>query len=263
MFRFFKEMIAFRRRHPSVRRTGYFTGEKNERGLPDIAWHGCALDGPGWLDPGSSVLAFTLGGFGGDDDLHVMLNMSGQDLDVPPSAGRWPRLVARRRHLASRSGGYRPARGRNRDKAGRPVPRQLAQRGDPALPVDRGSFQGDNQWTRCISPSPTLSPATSRQPPDSPTGKFGLKTSDGREFQVQLNDATYAEVIRNPSEQYKDPGVSAQFVLTPGRFIFAYGIFYPEGGDYSSRPSISCWSARTSTTGASSRRTGGSIRSAI
>jgi mannose/cellobiose epimerase-like protein (N-acyl-D-glucosamine 2-epimerase family)/anti-anti-sigma regulatory factor len=69
-------------------------------------------------------------------------------------------------------------------------------------------------------------------PPDSPTGKFGLKTSDGREFQVQLNDATYAEVIRNPSEQYKDPGEPVQYVLTPGRFIFAYGIFYPEGGDY-------------------------------
>jgi glycogen operon protein len=96
MFRFFKEMIAFRRRHPAVRRTGYFTGEKNERGLPDIAWHGCDLDRPGWLDPGSSVLAFTLAGFGGDDDLHVMLNMSGQDLEfrLPPAGSReWRRAV--------------------------------------------------------------------------------------------------------------------------------------------------------------------------
>ena len=68
--------------------------------------------------------------------------------------------------------------------------------------------------------------------PDSPAGKFGMKTSDGREFQIQLTDATYAELIRNPSEQYKDPGVPIEAVLTPGRFIFAYCIFYPEGGDH-------------------------------
>ncbi|MGH3245545.1 MAG: AGE family epimerase/isomerase [Trebonia sp.] len=68
--------------------------------------------------------------------------------------------------------------------------------------------------------------------PDSPTGKFGLKTSDGREFQVQLNDATYAELTRNPSEPYKDPGKPLQSVLTGGRFVFVYGIFYPEGDDH-------------------------------
>jgi mannose/cellobiose epimerase-like protein (N-acyl-D-glucosamine 2-epimerase family)/anti-anti-sigma regulatory factor len=67
--------------------------------------------------------------------------------------------------------------------------------------------------------------------PDSPTGQFGLKTSDGREFKVQLNDATYAELIRNPSEPYKDPGASIQSLLIPGRYIFAYGVFYPEAGD--------------------------------
>jgi mannose/cellobiose epimerase-like protein (N-acyl-D-glucosamine 2-epimerase family)/anti-anti-sigma regulatory factor len=67
--------------------------------------------------------------------------------------------------------------------------------------------------------------------PDSPTGKFGLKTSDGREFEVQLNDATYAELIRNPSEQYRDAGAPVQSVLIPGRFLFVYGIFYPEGDD--------------------------------
>jgi mannose/cellobiose epimerase-like protein (N-acyl-D-glucosamine 2-epimerase family)/anti-anti-sigma regulatory factor len=67
---------------------------------------------------------------------------------------------------------------------------------------------------------------------DSPEGTFGLKTSDGREFQVKLTDVTYAEVIRNPSEPYQDPGAPIQSLLTPGRFLFAYGIFYPEGGDY-------------------------------
>ncbi|MGH3617760.1 MAG: AGE family epimerase/isomerase, partial [Pseudonocardiaceae bacterium] len=67
---------------------------------------------------------------------------------------------------------------------------------------------------------------------DSSDGAFGLKTSDGREFQVQLTDATYAEVIRNPSEPYQDPGAPIQSLLTPGRFLFAYGVFYPEGGDH-------------------------------
>src|SRR6185312_3717636 len=43
---------------------------------------------------------------------------------------------------------------------------------------------------------------------------------------------TYAEVIRNPSESFQDPGTSLQSLLTPGRYLFAYGIFYPEGGDY-------------------------------
>jgi mannose/cellobiose epimerase-like protein (N-acyl-D-glucosamine 2-epimerase family)/anti-anti-sigma regulatory factor len=67
---------------------------------------------------------------------------------------------------------------------------------------------------------------------DSSDGTFGLKTSDGREFQVKLTDATYAEVIRNPSEQYQDPGAAIPSLLTPGRFLFAYGVFYPEGEDY-------------------------------
>ena len=67
---------------------------------------------------------------------------------------------------------------------------------------------------------------------DSPTGTFGLKTSDEREFQVKLTDVTYAEVIRNPSEPYQDPGAPIQSLLAPGRFLFAHGIFYPEGGSY-------------------------------
>ncbi len=70
---------------------------------------------------------------------------------------------------------------------------------------------------------------------DSSDGMFGLKTSDGREFQVKLTDATYAEVIRNSSEPYQNPvtpSTPIQNMLTPGRFLFAYGIFYPEGGDH-------------------------------
>jgi anti-anti-sigma factor len=67
---------------------------------------------------------------------------------------------------------------------------------------------------------------------DPQQGTFGLTTSDGREFQVKLTDATYAERIRNLNEPFQDPGVPIANLLTPGRFLFAYGVFYPEGGDH-------------------------------
>jgi glycogen operon protein len=40
-----------------------------------MVWHGCLLGQPGWSDPSSRVLAFTLAGVGEDPDLHVILNM--------------------------------------------------------------------------------------------------------------------------------------------------------------------------------------------
>jgi isoamylase len=89
-------MISFRRGRSIVRRPNFFTGETNDRGLADIAWHGCQLGSPGWSDPNASALAFTMGGSGGHDDLHAMLNMSGQDLEfeIPPVPGRrWWRAV--------------------------------------------------------------------------------------------------------------------------------------------------------------------------
>jgi isoamylase len=96
MFRFFQKMIAFRKRHPILQRSRFFTGETNQRGLPDISWHGCQLSGPGWNDPECRVLAFTMGGFEGDADLHVMLNMHWEALgfQIPTVQGRnWYRVV--------------------------------------------------------------------------------------------------------------------------------------------------------------------------
>jgi mannose/cellobiose epimerase-like protein (N-acyl-D-glucosamine 2-epimerase family)/anti-anti-sigma regulatory factor len=63
---------------------------------------------------------------------------------------------------------------------------------------------------------------------DVPNKKFGLKTTDDREFEVRLTPATYAEVTRNLGEPFQDPGVPLESLLTPGRYLFAYGIFYPE-----------------------------------
>ena len=96
VLRYFRELIGFRQSCEALRRDDFFTGMPNERGLPDIAWHGCRLGQPGFGDPLSRVLAFTLGGAGQDPDVHVMLNMHHEDLDfdVPVAAGRtWHRLA--------------------------------------------------------------------------------------------------------------------------------------------------------------------------
>jgi len=99
MLRFVQQMIALRKRHKSLMRRRFLTGEgvsekwggverrrfvrnKNSeaRHMPDIQWHG--VDGePQWLDPEAQVLAFTLAAVGEQEaDLHVMLNMSDDEL---------------------------------------------------------------------------------------------------------------------------------------------------------------------------------------
>jgi glycogen operon protein len=90
-------MIKLRRQTGALHRVRFLRGEVNERGLHDIEWHGCTLGSPGFGDPSSGVLAFTIGNMvGPGPDLHVVLNMEDQELDfeVPPMVGRsWHRLV--------------------------------------------------------------------------------------------------------------------------------------------------------------------------
>lgn len=90
MLSFFSRMIAFRKRHEVFRRRGFFNGVVNNRGLPDIGWHGCRLNAPGWEDPTGRALAFTLGAPDEDPDVHVLLNMFylGLDFELPPVEGR-------------------------------------------------------------------------------------------------------------------------------------------------------------------------------
>ncbi len=90
LFRFWKLMIDFRKRHPAVHRPRFFDGKLNERGLPDVSWHGCQLLHPGWDDPNARALAFTLAGFGAEADIHVILNMAAEELEfeIPAIKGR-------------------------------------------------------------------------------------------------------------------------------------------------------------------------------
>ncbi len=90
LLRFWQRLIAFRKGHPAVRKARFFTGGANERGIPDIVWHGTQLRCPGWEDPHARVLAFTLGGVNGDGELHVMMNMHWEphEFEVPATAPR-------------------------------------------------------------------------------------------------------------------------------------------------------------------------------
>lgn len=58
---------------------------------------------------------------------------------------------------------------------------------------------------------------------------FSLKTSDDREYAVGLTGNTYAEVIRNLGEGFNNATDQMREMLVPGRFVFAYGVFYPDG----------------------------------
>lgn len=58
---------------------------------------------------------------------------------------------------------------------------------------------------------------------------FSLQTSDGREYSIRLSANCYAELARNLGEAYHDATAQMRDMLLPGRYVFAYGIFYPDG----------------------------------
>lgn len=96
LFRFWKELIAFRLRHDTAHRSRYFTGEINQRGLADLSWHGCELNEPNWDDPNACALAATSGGVGNEADIHMMMNMHWEPLSfaIPSVPGRkWYRAI--------------------------------------------------------------------------------------------------------------------------------------------------------------------------
>ena len=91
MLNFVRQAIALRRRHPSLSRSAFLTGRiAPDRDIPDIAWHGVNPDESPW-NSSSRFLAFTLAGRDpGEEDLHVMVNMSdrGESVALPAIAGR-------------------------------------------------------------------------------------------------------------------------------------------------------------------------------
>src|SRR5690606_26500508 len=91
MLRFTRELIALRKRHPSLRRTRFIEPEAR----PGIRWYGETLAEPRWHDPEARVLCFTIDAVEADEaDLHVMLNMSAEPRSLPlPPGRRWARVI--------------------------------------------------------------------------------------------------------------------------------------------------------------------------
>ncbi|MEI7475480.1 MAG: glycogen debranching protein GlgX [bacterium] len=72
---FFTFMIKFRKENHSLHSRNFYNGSVNERGLKDINWHGTMLNNIDWDNYFSHALSFTVAGFNGDSDIHVMMNM--------------------------------------------------------------------------------------------------------------------------------------------------------------------------------------------
>ena len=87
VFRFFKNMIAFRKRHPSLSRSRFWR--------EDVTWYGIRERSD--LSNDSHSLAFCLHGPSqDDDDIYVMINAYWEPLDFQLQEGKaqeWVRIV--------------------------------------------------------------------------------------------------------------------------------------------------------------------------
>lgn len=65
---------------------------------------------------------------------------------------------------------------------------------------------------------------------DPNTNMVTVKTSDGREFQGRVTDATYSERARKLGANWTDGGGSYADTLQMGRYVYLHGVFYPDNG---------------------------------
>jgi isoamylase len=104
LFRFTKEVIAFRKRHPSLRRTRFFTGEDNDQnGMPDISWYSTVLSKYDWSKKSKSLACLIdgsrleTGAKQDDNDLYLIFNASRKSLtfSLPalPAGKQWWRSI--------------------------------------------------------------------------------------------------------------------------------------------------------------------------
>ncbi len=92
MVNFVQQMIALRKRHPSIMRRQFLTGNNVEgKNIKDISWHGTQINQPQWIEQETRLLAYTLAGMHADEaDLHIVMNMSDEkaSVDVPLISGK-------------------------------------------------------------------------------------------------------------------------------------------------------------------------------
>lgn len=96
MLRFTRELIALRKRHPSLRRTRFLNGE-GEGEAAEIRWYGETAANPSWQAQDARVLCFTVAGAEPREPaLHVMINMAPtvRNLPLPDAVARnWRRIA--------------------------------------------------------------------------------------------------------------------------------------------------------------------------
>ena len=99
MFRFSKQIIAFRKRHPSLKRQSFYKGKTERKGeIPDIQWIGAKGDSLDWDKEGNTIGVLINGHFNdpeehSDQDIFMMFNSENSPtwFEVPPAPnkGAW------------------------------------------------------------------------------------------------------------------------------------------------------------------------------
>ena len=96
MLRFTRELVALRKRHPSLQRTRFLDPDADE-----IRWYGESGEAPDWGGAEARVLCFTLAGLTPDEPaLHVLMNSRRRPASLPRSRRRgdgWPTRPSCRR----------------------------------------------------------------------------------------------------------------------------------------------------------------------
>ena len=67
---------------------------------------------------------------------------------------------------------------------------------------------------------------------DRNTDTYTVKTSGGKEFEVKLKSNTYAQLVRNLGDPYQDSTGPMREMLVPGRYLYTYGTYYPQGNGH-------------------------------
>jgi glycogen operon protein len=105
LFRFFKEMIAFRLRHPGFMRPEFYTGRDGSyNAVPDISWFDADGNPPRWDSQAASCLALRMDGTKADirsdrddNDFFIMFNAGSQaqafKISLALGGKKWYRVV--------------------------------------------------------------------------------------------------------------------------------------------------------------------------